>query len=231
MNCSLSFSTKTSVFFLKNALVLNVSVGRPFACFESVSFPCFSRICFPVRKLTLHAWWYRESAACRSCANPNFPRTVSAHSSLLTLQTCCILSSSFVHTGITSALVCHRPATEKKNKKKQCSLKTNVDVVDRRANSKEIHERKVTGTLWRKNSDHNCSTVATIILQPYKQAKVDDYEVEQIRIYSGRSEESLDSLRYSKFCLKITTGTSFVQPECLPITFAAAVYYSHRVYH
>ena len=102
VNCSLSFPTRTSVFF-KNASDLTVSVGRPSAGFESVSFPCFFGICFPVRKLTLHAWWYTASAACRSCANSYLPRTVSTHSSFLTLQTCCILSSkSFVRTGITS---------------------------------------------------------------------------------------------------------------------------------
>ena len=50
-------------------------------------------------------------------------------------------------------------------------------------------------------------------------------------LYNSRSEESLDSLRYSRFCQKITTGTSFVQPECLPPTSAAAVYHSLRVYH
>ena len=50
-------------------------------------------------------------------------------------------------------------------------------------------------------------------------------------LYNGRSDESLDSLRYSRFCQKITTGTSFVQPECLPPSSAAAVYHSLRVYH
>ena len=57
------------------------------------------------------------------------------------------------------------------------------------------HERKVTGTLWRENSDiipvNNrnvmtfCSTVATIKGEFYKQPKVDDYEVEQTRIVAG----------------------------------------------
>ena len=46
VNCSLSFSTWTSVTF-KNALDLTVSVGRPFARFESVSFSCFLRTVFP----------------------------------------------------------------------------------------------------------------------------------------------------------------------------------------
>ena len=50
-------------------------------------------------------------------------------------------------------------------------------------------------------------------------------------LYNGRSDESLDSVRYSRFCQKITIGTSFVQPECLPPTSAAAVYHSLRVYH
>ena len=50
-------------------------------------------------------------------------------------------------------------------------------------------------------------------------------------LYNGRSDESLDSSRYSRFCQKITTGTSFAQPECLLPTSAAAIYHSLRVYH
>ena len=50
-------------------------------------------------------------------------------------------------------------------------------------------------------------------------------------LYNGRSEESLYSLRYSRFCQNITTGTSFVQLECLPSTSAAAVYPKLRVYY
>ena len=49
--------------------------------------------------------------------------------------------------------------------------------------------------------------------------------------HKSRSEESLDLLPYSRFCQKITTGTSFVQPECLLPTSAAAVYNSLRIYH
>jgi len=50
-------------------------------------------------------------------------------------------------------------------------------------------------------------------------------------LYNGRSDESLDSLRYTRFCHKIATGTTFVQSECLPPTSAAAVYHSLRVYY
>ena len=50
-------------------------------------------------------------------------------------------------------------------------------------------------------------------------------------LYNGRSDESLDLLQYSRFCQKITTGTSFVQVECLPPTSTAAVYHSLKVYH
>ena len=39
---------------------------------------------------------------------------------------------------------------------------------------------------------------------------------------NGRSDESLDSLRYLRFFQEITTETSFVQPECLPPTSAAS---------
>ena len=49
--------------------------------------------------------------------------------------------------------------------------------------------------------------------------------------HKSRSEESLDLLPYSRFCQKITTGTSFVQPECLLPTSAASVYHSLRIYH
>ena len=52
-----------------------------------------------------------------------------------------------------------------------------------------------------------------------------------VSLYRGRSNESLDSLRYSRFCQKITTGTTFVQPESLPPTTAAASHHSLRVYH
>ena len=53
-------------------------------------------------------------------------------------------------------------------------------------------------------------------------------------LYNSWSDESLVSLGYSRFCKKITTGTSFVHPEsaeCLPPTSAASVYHSLRVYH
>ena len=56
-------------------------------------------------------------------------------------------------------------------------------------------------------------------------------ETSLVSLYNSRSNKSLDSLRYSRFCQKITTGTSFVQPECLPPTSAATVYHSLRVYH
>ena len=49
-------------------------------------------------------------------------------------------------------------------------------------------------------------------------------------LYKSRSDECLDSLRYSKFCQKVATGATFVQPESLPPTSAAAAYHSQRVY-
>ena len=49
-------------------------------------------------------------------------------------------------------------------------------------------------------------------------------------LYNCRSDESLDSLRYTKFCQKVATGTTLVQPESLPPTSAATGYHSLRVY-
>ena len=49
-------------------------------------------------------------------------------------------------------------------------------------------------------------------------------------LYNAVSEESLNSLRYSRFCQKVATGTTCVQPENLPPTSAAASYHSQRVF-
>ena len=75
------------------------------------------------------------------------------------------------------------------------------------------------------------STVGTIISEFYKQPKVDDHEVEQIRIAAGlkkvwiRYYDILDSARRSQ------QGLHLYSPNVsLPI-FAAAVYHRLMVYH
>jgi hypothetical protein len=50
-------------------------------------------------------------------------------------------------------------------------------------------------------------------------------------LYDSKMEEHLDQLRYVRFCQKIAKGKSFVHPESLPPTSAAAKYHSMRVYH
>ena len=49
-------------------------------------------------------------------------------------------------------------------------------------------------------------------------------------LYNCKSDESLNSLRYTNFCQKVATGTTLVQPESLPPTSAATGYHSLRVY-
>jgi len=49
-------------------------------------------------------------------------------------------------------------------------------------------------------------------------------------LYNCRPDESLDSLRYTKFCENVATGTTLVQAESLPPTSAATEYHSLRVY-
>ena len=49
-------------------------------------------------------------------------------------------------------------------------------------------------------------------------------------VYNGKSDEGLDSLRYRRYCEKVATNTSQVQPQSLPPTSAAARYHSLRVY-
>ena len=48
--------------------------------------------------------------------------------------------------------------------------------------------------------------------------------------YNGKPGELLDSLRYQRFCEKVATNISHVQPQSLPPTSAAAKFHSLRVY-
>ena len=50
-------------------------------------------------------------------------------------------------------------------------------------------------------------------------------------LYNGKPGEGLNSLRYDRFCEKVATSTSHVQPQSLPPTSAAAKYHSLRVYY
>ena len=50
-------------------------------------------------------------------------------------------------------------------------------------------------------------------------------------LYNWKPEEGLDGLRLRHYCEKVSTGTSQIQPQSLPPTFAAASYHSMRVYH
>ena len=48
-------------------------------------------------------------------------------------------------------------------------------------------------------------------------------------LYNGKPDEGLDSLRYRRYCEKVATNTSRIQPQSLPPTSAAAMYHSLRV--
>jgi hypothetical protein len=52
-----------------------------------------------------------------------------------------------------------------------------------------------------------------------------------LSLYNGATEKSLDALRYSRFCQKVATASSCLQPESLPRTSAAATYHSLRVFY
>lgn len=49
-------------------------------------------------------------------------------------------------------------------------------------------------------------------------------------LYNGDKDESLNTLRYSRFCQKVSAGNAVLQPENLPPTSAAASYHSQRVF-
>ena len=50
-------------------------------------------------------------------------------------------------------------------------------------------------------------------------------------LYNWKPEEGLDGLRLRRYCEKVSTGTSQIQPQSLAPTFAAVSYHSMRVYH
>ena len=50
-------------------------------------------------------------------------------------------------------------------------------------------------------------------------------------LYNGSSEESLNTLRYKRFCEKVATSLAHVQPHNLPPTTAASKFHSLRVFH
>ena len=51
-----------------------------------------------------------------------------------------------------------------------------------------------------------------------------------VNVYNGTPEESLDSLRYKRFCEKVATNTMCIHPQTLPPTSAAAKYHSLHIY-
>ena len=59
---------------------------------------------------------------------------------------------------------------------------------------------------------------------------VDAGEKALVIIYNGKSTDTLDSLRYQRFCEKVASKSSHVKPQALPPTSGAAKYHSLRVY-
>ena len=51
-------------------------------------------------------------------------------------------------------------------------------------------------------------------------------EEAMVSIYNGKPQGTLDILRYKRFCEKVATNTSYVKPQTLPPTSAAAKYHS-----
>ncbi len=50
-------------------------------------------------------------------------------------------------------------------------------------------------------------------------------------LHNSDSSDSLDTLRYKRFCDKVATNTSFVEPQTLPPTSSAGKYHSLRVFY
>ena len=52
-----------------------------------------------------------------------------------------------------------------------------------------------------------------------------------VAIYNGKRDDSLDALRHKKYCEKVATSSTHVEPKSLPPTSAAAKYHSYRVFY
>ena len=87
-----------------------------------------------------------------------------------------------------------------------------------------LHEIK-TDALFREQADVFNRAVAT------KKEVVEAGEKALLCLYNNKpADESLNSLRYTRFCQKVATAKSFLQPGSLPPTSSAAAYHSQRVY-
>ena len=51
-----------------------------------------------------------------------------------------------------------------------------------------------------------------------------------VAIYNGKSTDTLNTLRHKKYSEKVVVNTTHVDPKNIPPTFAAAKFYSYRVF-
>ena len=51
-----------------------------------------------------------------------------------------------------------------------------------------------------------------------------------VNIYNGKSNESLNTLHFRRYCEKLATNTTQVEPRTLPPTSAAAKFHNYRVF-
>ena len=70
-----------------------------------------------------------------------------------------------------------------------------------------------------------------LLLRKRTEEVVEAGEKALLCLYNNKpANESLISLRYTRFCQNVATEKSFLQPESLPPTSSAAAYHSQRVY-
>ena len=74
---------------------------------------------------------------------------------------------------------------------------------------------------------------AKVFSQPdqAKEAIIAAGEKALVSMYGGAEDEGLDSLRYRRFCEKVSKGTAAVEPQSLPPTSGSSKYHSLRVYY
>ena len=89
------------------------------------------------------------------------------------------------------------------------------------------------GSILKKFKDHKSPQQAATVFDNSNatQVQIDKAgKVAFVVMYNGKKSDSLDGLRYKKYCDKVATSLTQVDPKLLPPTSAAAKFHSRRVF-
>lgn len=91
---------------------------------------------------------------------------------------------------------------------------------------RELHSRRLNRT----PSSVNLQVASVFNSENALKDEVAAGEKALLQLHNAGSPESLDSLRYSRFCQRVAPGKASLQPENLPPTSSVASFHGQRVY-